>query len=255
MDKIPDSTLLNALVAMRKGTVQKNRIAFGNRVKAIEAGRDTASPETLAVLKRYEQSFLDLEEGIEGDIAEMTSDIEMVIRMRQIKGVGPTLAAQLVAMIDITRADSPSALWRYAGYGVIDGKAEKPKKGEKIHFNKHLKTACYNLGESFLRAGSPYRRVYDDARAYYDEKYPQKTKNHRHLMAFRKMVKIFLVHLWQEWRKAEGLPIRPAYVFEKLSGHTHEYKAAEFGWIEELPEKKRRGRPKKTALTTETPEN
>jgi hypothetical protein len=41
---------------------------------------------------------------------------------------------------------------------------------------------------------------------------------HIHWMALHNTVKKFIHHLFEEWRKAEGLPSRLPYVFEKL-GH------------------------------------
>jgi len=41
---------------------------------------------------------------------------------------------------------------------------------------------------------------------------------HVHEAARRRMAKIFIEHLWEVWRKARGLPIRPPYVIEQL-GH------------------------------------
>ena len=45
----------------------------------------------------------------------------------------------------------------------------------------------------------------------------------------RKMIKVFLSHMWMQWRERENLPIRQLYVHEKL-GHTTEYERADFGW-------------------------
>jgi hypothetical protein len=41
------------------------------------------------------------------------------------------------------------------------------------------------------------------------------------MAARRKMVKIFLSHLWVKYREAEGLPISKPYALEYLEGHTH----------------------------------
>ena len=55
-----------------------------------------------------------------------------------------SLAAQLLAQIDdIAKFDTISKLWRFSGNAVIDGQAEKNKKGEKSHFNRKLKSICW----------------------------------------------------------------------------------------------------------------
>lgn len=48
-----------------------------------------------------------------------------------------------------------------------------------------------------------------------------------HLAAMRKMEKIFLSHLWEQWRILEGLPVREPYAMEYLA-HGSKYEASEF---------------------------
>lgn len=72
------------------------------------------------------------------------------------------LAAQLLAQIDdITKFDTVASLWRFAGFAVIDGKAEKNQKGEKSHYNRRLKGVCYNIADQFIRQQTPgYVEIY-----------------------------------------------------------------------------------------------
>ena len=44
-------------------------------------------------------------------------------------------------------------------------------------------------------------------------------EGHVHMMAMRWMIKLFADHLWEVWRKAENLSVRPPYAMEYL-GHT-----------------------------------
>ena len=44
-------------------------------------------------------------------------------------------------------------------------------------------------------------------------------QGHLHQMAMRRMIKLFLCHLWVEWRKALELPGRIPYAIEYL-GHS-----------------------------------
>jgi hypothetical protein len=142
--------------------------------------------------------------------------------------VGDILAAKVISMIDIQRADTVSALWRYAGYGVVNGEREKPTKGEALHYNKRLKTTCYLIGSSFLRSNSPYRQIYDSSKEYYETNRDW-TKLHRHHAAMRKMIKVWLSHLWEVWRTLEGLPVRNIYAEDKL-GHNHYISPQDYGW-------------------------
>jgi hypothetical protein len=221
-----DETTLRALVDLRDRTIQKNRIAFSNRISAIERGTDTSDSD---VIEKWLSRFQGLEDELDKDISKMVKGNELIERMTEIKGVGDILAAKVISMIDIREASTVSSLWRYSGYAVIGGAREKPTKGEKLHYNSRLKTTCYLIGQSFLRCNSPYRSVYDAAREYYEANRPDWTKGHQHNAALRKMIKVWLSHLWLVWRQMEGLETRPLYVHERLN-HEHEYLPSEFGW-------------------------
>lgn len=128
-------------------------------------------------------------------------------------------AAKLLAQIDdISKFDTVAKLWRFCGYAVIDGAAEKNKPGEKSHYNRKLKSICYMVGEQFIRQQTPYYvDIYYAEKARQRQLYPEVVKvsatkkiytdAHLHNRAWRKMVKEFLKDLWLEWREAEGLPL------------------------------------------------
>lgn len=217
--------MARALVDLRDRVIQKARIAFNNRLAATEQADDDIYA---SMIEAWHERFNDLEKGLDRDIARIARDMPIVERMVAVKGVGPTLSVKVVAMIDIERADTVSALWKFAGYGVTDGERDKPTKGEKLSYNKRLKTTCYLVGTSFLKSNSPYRRVYDQAREYYAEHRPDWTDGHQHAAAMRKMIKLWLSHLWVVWRDLEGLPTSEPYITD---GTHHRYIAPdEFGW-------------------------
>lgn len=144
-----------------------------------------------------------------------------------IKGLGQGgLAAQLLAQIDdIEKFDTVAALRRFAGFAVIEGKAEKNQKGEKSKFNRKLKGVCFNIADQFIKQQTP---GYVDI--YYAEKERQRllnpdilckqcgvkwedcqskkahvktfTDSHINYRAWRKMIKAFLRDLWIEWKKS-----------------------------------------------------
>lgn len=83
------------------------------------------------------------------------------------RGIAATFAVILLGMIDIEKATTVSALWRYCGLATgKDGKAERRRKGEKLGYNPHMKTRMYLLGESFVKARNErWRAHYDDYKA------------------------------------------------------------------------------------------
>lgn len=222
-------SVLRALVDLRDRQIQKGRIQFQLRLDAIQRGADQSNGQQIEIVTRWMDHFAALESELDQDIAVAVATEPVYNDLVALKGIGPLLSAKLIAMIDIQRANTVSALWRYAGYAVINGKRERPVKGEKLHYNKRLKTTLYLVASSFLRCNSPYRAIYDDARDYYQANRPDWTKGHQHRAALRKMIKVFLAHLWERWRIVEGLPTRRLYVHEKL-GHQHIHQASDFGW-------------------------
>jgi len=221
---------LNNLVQMRD-KIQRERKRFDNRIRAIQQGRDEPSEGELEIYEIYFNRFKSIEEEIDCFVKDHVKDIPIYPFIVSVKGIGPLLAAQIISQIDITKADTVSSLWKYAGYGVTDGKADRPRKGQKLTYNKHLKTIFYKVGVQFLRNDSPYRLYYDKAKEYYQANRTDWTAGHIHNASLRKMIKLFISHLWHVWRELEGLPTRLLYVQEKL-GHDHIITPKELGWID-----------------------
>jgi hypothetical protein len=216
-----------------RGQIQKERIAFGNRLFALVGSDgkwgDRGSGVQEEIIAECYELLLGLERKLDERIAAIVKDHPLYEHLSKIKGVGSLLAAELLAFVDISRAPTVSSLWRYAGYGVTDGKADRPVAGEKLKYNKRLKKVCYVIAVSFLRARSPYAQIYYEARERYEAERPDWPKARRHLAAMRKMIKVFLAHFWEVARLAEGLPVKRPYVFDRL-GHVHEYRPEDFGW-------------------------
>jgi len=203
-------------IALQKH-LQRVRIGLQNRL-----GRDGLYKEELLELC---ESIIGLEDRLDKEIEQTAKEHPIYHELLKIKGIGPKLASRLVAYIDIRKCNTVSQLWRYAGYGVVDGKAERAKKGETRHYCGELKTILYLVALAFLRSHSPYTHLYYEER----EKHPDLKPMHQHLRGLRKMIKMFLSHLWEKWRTLEGLETRKAYVIEVL-GHTHIHEAKDYGW-------------------------
>lgn len=220
---------LRVLVDLRT-VMQKNRIAFGLRMDAIQREADNADERVLQNFEQWHERFLELEKHADEQIRDMAQDYPIVQQMVEVKGISFILAAKAVSLIDISRAPTISALWRYAGYGLDEnGEREKPTKGEKLKYNKRLKSTIYNISSSFLKSNSPYREIYDIAKDKYEVEKADWTKLHRHLASMRKMSKMFLSHLWLRWRTIEGLPVSEPYIMNNPK-HSHFRTPEEFGW-------------------------
>jgi hypothetical protein len=103
-----------------------------------------------------------------------------------------------------------------------------------ITFNPFLKTKLIGvLGSSFVKQPADkckYRAIYDEYKAKLEANPKwgvdtETSKGHRHNMAVRYMVKVFLIDLYVAWRKLEGLPVAPSYAESKRE-QQHESEAA-----------------------------
>jgi hypothetical protein len=144
--------------------MQKLRIQSGARGSR-KADHAEAQLSKRAKKRLDEQSELlhQLERNALWHVNDLLKNDPIAEWLLAIKGVGPTMAGVLLAEIDITRANTPSALWRFCGLHVKDGVAARRKKGEKLDYNPWLKAKVLKvLGECMIKANSPYRKLYDD---------------------------------------------------------------------------------------------
>ena len=195
------------------------------------------------VTERILERTLEFEKWLESELAKQVTAHPAYSWFSRVKGVGNINIGKVIGMIDIKKADRISKLWRYAGFGVnSDGKAERQVKGEKLHYNKTLKAMCWRLGKSLIRAKGKYyefylaekekilRREQEKGKKIVPSSELPKVKNkhvendeyiglgHVDMMALRKMIKLFLSHLWISWRISAGLPITEPYIVSK-GGH------------------------------------
>lgn len=215
---------------------QKNRIAWSNRVSALARGVDIEANPKLLQAKDYTKIYLDIEKKAFREIRLELDTYSVWPWLKRVKGIGPTLAGKLLCDIDITKAVRVSNLWSFAGLGVTaEGKSPKPVKGEKLPYNAKLRTACFMVSRSFLMCNSPYLEIYASAKEFYQlhrgipyeyrgvPMQPAWTKGHIDYAARRKMVKVFLSHLYAKWRAAEGLPVSLPFVNERTRDHRDGY--------------------------------
>lgn len=161
-----------------------------------------------------------------------------------VSGIGPAMGGIIISEFDIHKAKYVSSLWAYAGLDVAsDGRGrgkykehlvdktyisrttKEEVKTKGITFNPFLKTKLVGvLASSFLRAGNEkYCKVYYDYknRLANHAKYKDVSKAHRNRMAMRKMIKIFLIDLYTNWKRIEGLEIYDPYYIAKLGMQKH----------------------------------
>jgi hypothetical protein len=89
-----------------------------------------------------------MEKQIERALDNYTANVSDVGRwLRSVKGIGPVLAANFLANLDVTRSETAGGFWRFAG---LDPTVRWEKK-TKRPWNASLKTACWKASDSWVK--------------------------------------------------------------------------------------------------------
>lgn len=243
--------------------MQQLRIQEGNR-----GGRQADHAPAL-LDEKHKLFFEDASDRLKGIEKDCFKEVGRLLKqvpiynawLKDQKGVGPAMAGVLVSSIDIEKCNTVSQLWAWCGLAVVDGEAQRRKKGEKARYNPWLKAKVVAvLGGCLLKANSqPWREFYDNYKnrkanttvdvckvckgegtyttvtdktkkkcyicdgATKPGPYPwAKSDAHLHQASMRYMVKMFLKEMHVQWRTLEGLPVRPSYAEEYLGKVHHE---------------------------------
>lgn len=114
--------------------------------------------------------------------------------------------------------------------------AQRKIKNTLLDYNPKLKSLCWRYSKQFVMQGDFYRAEYEKNRAEYETREDLATeakgkkgkeskygasKGTAHIdnMSKRKMVKLFLSHLWAVWRELEGLSVSKPYIIA-IGGHS-----------------------------------
>ena len=168
-------------------------------------------------------------------------------------GIGPVIAAALIANIDCNIAQTAGAVWRFCG--VVPG--QKKEKGKKIDWSPDMKRIAYYIGESFCKVSGKedayYGQVYkkrkeyetakntagdyaDQAKFLHDSKKFDSTKEAKNHLALGQLPP-FLI---DRRAKRYAAKLFLAHFFEVLYEHTHKkapplpYPIAHLGHVHRL---------------------
>lgn len=230
--------------------VQNFRITANNQVRGLEEGDDTDT-KTNEALKFIGSCFETLESNIKLLLGNYAKSKPIGRWMLDICGIGPVIAAGMMAHIDINKVQTAGQIQAYAGLDPT----KSWEKGQKRPWNAKLKVLCWKLGQSFVKVSNNekdvYGKVYKERKKYemdrnergeYAEQAKSKLENTRigkdtdaykwysegklppaHIQqrAERYAVKIFLSHLFTVWYEMEhGVPAPKPYA-EAILNHAH----------------------------------
>lgn len=122
--------------------LQKLRIMTNNRFRALQ---EAGSPHEL--VEYYTKQLKNLEAGLVKPLNSFANQFEVGRWALSQYGIGPVLAAGLVAHIDISKAPTAGSVWRYAGLDPTS----KWDKNTKRPWNAELKTLSWKIGQSFMK--------------------------------------------------------------------------------------------------------
>lgn len=228
--------------------MQGDRIRSANQVRAL-----TASEEPHQTLAWLADNAGVLERSIKGALDAYSSASVLGRWAKSICGIGPVIAAGLLAHIDITKAPTAGHIWRFAG---LDPTVTW-EKGHKRPWNASLKTLTWKIGESFVKVSTNDDDIYghlyvirkakeqarNDAGALADQAVAKLAKfkigkdtdarkayeagklppAHVHARAKRWAVKLFLAHYQAvAYRDHFGTEAPKPYILTKEGGHAHE---------------------------------
>ncbi len=139
-------------------TMQDQRIRANNQVAALgrEAEASDAPAEPHAALDWVKVQFETLEQQVAKLLAMYVKDHPMSWFFEQTVGIGPVLAAGLLAYIDIAKAPTVGHIWNFAGLNP-DITWEK---GQRRPWNAALKKLVWKIGDSFVKQSSHPRDFY-----------------------------------------------------------------------------------------------
>ena len=233
---------------------QNTRIRTANRLKVRADGTKQADAKENAP-DVTEDSIIDSKalflasQTIEKDLTKQLEKVvketpEWKLYFKDIKGIGPKMAAILIAEIDPYKAETVSKIWQYAGMNSAnvfgkkrdkDGnvtvttdlvKGDRPTAGYVLPYNKYLKMAVAGkIATQLMMAGNQkYMAIYEGAKNFYstNPKWKDESKLHIHRASVRKMMKQFLADYYAFLRPLYGLEARVPYAEEKM-GIVHHF--------------------------------
>jgi len=227
--------------------IQQERIAAGLRASRLIVALHKDDQKILADVS---DSFEEIEKQLMKKITAMLKGFNVYNRfLKEVHGVGPTIAAVLISEFDIHDRPAPegyshahtgsyteggilyrsrtiSQWWKYAGLAPIEITSKEGEKkmigarkvaGQKISYNPFLKTKLLGvLASCFIKSKSPYKVFYDEHKKMREAQNWGANPANRHRDAIRHMIKCFLMDFFYAWREIEGMPARPPYGIEKL---------------------------------------
>lgn len=202
------STIALRLAADTLLDVERLRIATANRIRALsEIPQWEATPAALR-WEAHLAALQDLERQVTRELEHAMKAHPLGPFVVRTVGLGLKQTGRLIGALGDPSWNSledrprrgPAELWAFCGYAP----GQRRRKGVRSNWNAQAKMRAYLVAESCIKQRtSPYRPVYDAARANWSGR--EVTDGHAHAHALRLVAKAVLRDLWVEaMRLREG---------------------------------------------------
>ena len=148
-------------------SMQEYRKRSANQCRRLETTPDGEPHETL---RFFSDNFALLERNIKSVLDSYTKSKPIGQWLHSLTGIGPVIAAGLIANIDIKKVQTAGQIQAFCGLDPT----KKWEKGKIRPWNASLKCLCWKLGESFVKVSNNekdvYGKLYKIRKAYEQEK-------------------------------------------------------------------------------------
>lgn len=130
---------------------QEARIRADGQIRSMS---ETGEPHTVLDWLSIQNSTL--EGQVKGALERYVKSQRVGEWMLGITGIGPVIAAGLLAHLDVEKAPTAGHFWAFAGYDPT----KTWEKGQRRPWNAELKRICFLAGESFVKVQGNEKDVY-----------------------------------------------------------------------------------------------
>lgn len=187
--------------------------------------RDKRDAEYVA--RALRARVIEMRKVYRADMERMGLEIPIVQSAMGVSGVGLLSFLRLAVHIDMKKADTPAALWRYCGFGLHEGNLDRYIRSKHsvpgyFSFSPAANLAVVAMISALCRKGRAYNPTF--WKEYQRQLGNGMTRAIATRRAKRYAMKLFLKHLWLVWRRQDGYPVGQPHVNDTT------YLAVPYGW-------------------------
>lgn len=153
----------------------------------------------------------------EKELEDLAQQLPVWDWVADVRGVGPLALAQIVGEAgNLSAYPNPAKLWKRMGLAVMaDGERQRKVADKELApiygYSPKRRSVMFVIGDGLVKQNQdgPYRTYYLAEKQRQAELHPDARPIVIDRKAHRHMEKRFLKHLWQAWRRADGLAWEP----------------------------------------------